>query len=368
MTREEMRRRFEQWLVARLPDAAGVKVGELHFASAGYSAETLFTDVSFTRDDSLCQLALVIRKQVEGLDLFLDSDLTVPYRVMQALQQHPSVPAPRAVGVELDREVLGSTFLVMEKVQGRVPPQKPPYPLQGWVKELSPPDRARLWGNAITTLAALHKLDWRESFAFLNRPGRGAVGFEQYLAGIEESYRWAAAGRPLPIIDEAMAYIRSYRPELSPPSVLWGDPQLCNIMFKDDLSVAAVLDWEVASLGPAEADFGWWLFFEDFYATATGVPRLDGAPDRAESTRLYTAALGRKVNDLEYYELLASLRMALVVLRSADRYVAFGKIPASSRAGIENPATTVLARKMQLPPPQSLDDYNALITPARHLH
>jgi aminoglycoside phosphotransferase (APT) family kinase protein len=357
LTQEELRRDLGGWLEGRVANAEQVTVKTLRFATEGHSAETLFAEVAFRRGGAQCEQGLVIRKQVSGLDLFLDSDLTITYRVLRELEAHPSVLAPRAIGVELDRAVLGDPFLVMQEVKGRVPPQHIPYTLEGWVKDLAPADRGRMWRNALAAQAALHRLDWREGFTFLNRVDRGPPGWQQYISGIEEWHRWAAAGRTLGVIDAAMAYVRDHRPSPSPPSVLWGDAQVGNMMFNDDLSVAAILDWEAVSLGPAEADFGWWLFFCELLSEGFGLPQLAGVPDREESTAVYEAALGRAVHDVNYYELLACLRMALIIVRATDRQIAFGRIPPDSRASTHNPVTEMIARKMGLPPPESLPDF-----------
>src|SRR3546814_3301172 len=51
----------------------------------------------------------------------------------------------------------------------------------GWVKELAAEARNRLWYNALSTLGQIGRLDWREDFAFLDRPAYGATGMDQYL-------------------------------------------------------------------------------------------------------------------------------------------------------------------------------------------
>jgi aminoglycoside phosphotransferase (APT) family kinase protein len=360
LDREQMRGNLEAWLCARLPDIGGLRAEPLRFADAGNSAESIYVDVTYRRAGREEQRTVVVRKQIEGHDLFLDSDIATPYLMMTALERHPSVPAPRVIGLERDRAVLGSPFLAMAKVEGRVPTVRPPYAVAGWLKELAPSQQAELWRNSMDAMAKIHRLDWQDGFGFLDRPERGAVGLEQYVNGINEWYRWAVKGRPHPVIDDAIAYLRAHRPPPSPVSVLWGDSQLTNTMYADDLSVAAVLDWEAASLGPAEADFAWWLMFDDFLTEFHDLPRLPGVPDRITSTAIYESFLGRSVNQIEYYEILVLMRLALIIIRGVDRQIAFGRLPENSRAGTHNPVTVQLAEKLGLPAPEMLPDYAAL--------
>src|SRR3546814_11998633 len=74
---------------------------------------------------------------------------------------------------------------------------------------------------------------------------------------MEEWYRWAAKGRTMPITDAALAYVLDNRPSEAGVSVLWGDPTPSNTMFRPDGTVAALVDWELAALGPPEIVLEW---------------------------------------------------------------------------------------------------------------
>jgi aminoglycoside phosphotransferase (APT) family kinase protein len=143
---------------------------------------------------------LVFRRQLQHSDLFLNASLELPCNMMRALERHPAVPAPTVIGIETDSSVIGSPFLVMENLTGRIVDQVPNYNVQGWVADLAPSQRRTLWLNAIRTIAALHSLDWRDGFAFLDDPARGAPGLSQYLDWVRDWYlrfsdRLVEAGR-----------------------------------------------------------------------------------------------------------------------------------------------------------------------------
>jgi aminoglycoside phosphotransferase (APT) family kinase protein len=131
-----------------------VKVLELTAAAgAGFSAETLFAQVEFVKDGRGHRESLVVRRQIEGSELFLNSDLNLPYRMMAAIGAHPAIPVPELIGIEFDRAVLGAPFLVMRQAQGQVVQQSPNYNKEGWVSDLPRERRADVWRNALRVLA-----------------------------------------------------------------------------------------------------------------------------------------------------------------------------------------------------------------------
>ena len=276
---------------------------------------------------------------------------------MAAMAAHPNVPVPALVGVEYDPAVLGAPFLVMRRVAGRIVPQKPNYNVAGWVFDLTPAERRQVWINAIEMMARIHSVPWTEGFGFLDAPERGAPGLDQYLGFVEEWYRWAAQGRPQPVADAALDHLKRNRPAGTQASVLWGDAIPANILFAPDLTVAAVIDWEMVAIGPGEVDLGWWLFFDSLYSEAMGVPRLEGLPDRAELVAIYEAAAGRPVRDIDYFELLGVLRLGIVATRQYDRQVGLGRISPTSRAYLNNPITARMAGLLGLPEPEIGQDY-----------
>src|SRR3546814_1621197 len=95
-------------------------------------------------------------------------------------------------------------------------------------------------------------------------------------------------------------------------------------MFRPDGTVAALIDWELAALGPPEIDLAWWLYFDELFSITFGVKRLEGLPDRAETIAIYEKAAGRPVRDMDYYDILTGLRMGIVAIRQADRQIAIG--------------------------------------------
>jgi aminoglycoside phosphotransferase (APT) family kinase protein len=342
--REHVRQRLEDWLAKARTDLPSGKLSALRYpAGTGNSAETSFAEFTYVADGIAQSKTYVFRRQLDQSDLFLNADLRLPYNMMRALSHYPLIPAAVTVGIEPDGSVIGSPFLVMEGVDGRVVNQVPNYNLEGWVADLSPGDRRTLWFNAIKTLAQLHKIDWHEHFQFLDDPKRGLAGLDQYLDWVKDWYVWARADRPMPVTDAALKYLLERKPKRTEVSVLWGDAAPANTMFKTDLSVAAMLDFEMAALGPGEVDLAWWLGGEEHFSSLVGIPRLEGLPTRAETIALYESERGRSVENMDYYFMLAYFRMATVIIRFIDRLIQNGKMPTDTDAVTNNPTTRLLA-------------------------
>src|SRR6185295_15576045 len=224
---------------------------------------------------------------------------------------------------------LGAPFFVMEKVDGRIPGDNPPYHAAGWVTEIAPAERAALWWHGLEVLARIHRLDWRATgLDFLSGHMPGPPGVLRQLAYYERFLAWAR-GRPQPIAEAALAWLRARVPAEEPVGVCWGDARIGNMIFRDGRCVA-VLDWEMATLGNPEQDLGWWLFLDRHHSEGIGLPRLDGFPSREETVARYEELTRRRVRHLEFYELFAGFRFAVIMCRLAQMLIAFDALPSDS--------------------------------------
>jgi len=346
---EVTRERLAEWLTARV--GTGVGVTDVEVPKQGFSNETVFFTATWSEVGRQRNEQLVARIQPDGHQLFLGTDVMLQWRMMEAVARAGTVPVPPLFLAEEDRAVLGAPFFIMRRVDGRVPVDLPSYHGKGWmVDDLNVDERARVWNNGLDAMAAIHQFDWRDGFEFLDVPARGSTGFDQYLHWVQEWYAWATRGRPQPTADVAMQHVLDHRPRDAEVTVVWGDSRLGNLMYADDLSVTAVMDWEMAALGPGEVDLGWWLYMDRLFADGFGLARLEGLPGRDATVSRYEAMRGRAVRDLEYYEIFAGLRMSIVLIRSTDQQVEYGILPPDTTMGTHNPATTVLADLLGLAP------------------
>jgi aminoglycoside phosphotransferase (APT) family kinase protein len=321
---EHARVALEHWAAEKL-GVIEVAVSDLSVPKAGFSNETILGRLRWSDlDGGRHEARVVVRIEPSDHQLFLDPDAMFQARVMRALARH-QVPVPEVLFEEPSAALLGAPFFVMRLVEGRIPSDLPSWHVAGWTTRLDRADRARLYDNALAALVALHATDWQDGLEFLQRRGSGSA-FDRYLDHVDRWYRWSEPSRRfgVDVIDRALEHVWSRRPEHPDTGVTWGDARPGNIIFADDLSVAALLDWESATLGPAEIDVGWWLMFEEFLSEAQGVSRLDGIPDRAGTIARYEELGGRRLNDIRYYEILAGLVFSLINSRVADLTIANG--------------------------------------------
>ncbi|MCW2621780.1 MAG: phosphotransferase, partial [Frankiales bacterium] len=243
---------------------------------------------------------------------------------------------------------------------GIVPAGKPSIHAVGWLPSLEPAQRGALVLDAIGRVAAVHAVDWRRTHGFLRGDRPHEPGLARHLAETLEWYRWTARGREFAVVDAAMAYVLEHADAVDQgdPVLLWGDARAGNTMFDPRThTVSALLDWENSCLGPAGVDLAHWLVFDEFATTATGVERLPGYPGHDEIVAAYEQAAGRRIPDLDYFEILQCLFVAITLIRQADRAVAAGRLRPESRMGHDNVLTQMLARRLGLPVPELDPDY-----------
>jgi aminoglycoside phosphotransferase (APT) family kinase protein len=347
----EHRDAITDWLRRALSARTLEIVGEGRPPTNGSSNETVIVDTRYvsaggvTHDESF-----VIRRPPRGWPLYQHYDLLRQYRTMLTLLG-TDVPVPQVCGIELDPEVIGEPFYLMLKIEGRTPPDRPPFTEGGWLLDATAAEQAELYASSIEMLARVNRLDPGSLGVDFLRTGEAATGFEEQLLAAERWFRWAADGQPQPVLDATLAWLHAHRPKDPPPEGLnWGDARIGNMLY-DGFRPVGVLDWEMAGLGPAEVDLGWWLFLNRHHSIGLGLPMLPGFPDDATAVAMYEEALGRRTRDVFYCDVFGGFRFGIVVLRAVQGAISAGRMPADSTYGQVNGATTLLAQMLDLPAP-----------------
>jgi aminoglycoside phosphotransferase (APT) family kinase protein len=346
-------RQLTSWLAGKLEDARDVRVSNARVPTAGgLSAETVLFDATWVQAGGPRSRRLAARVQPSGDAVFPTYDFRSEFRILAALGG-AGLAVPEVLWHERDPSVLGGEFIVMEQVDGRVPADDPPYTTEGWVLELTPEDQATMYDNALQALATVHGVDWRAAGLDLSDGGTThPPGLDQQLAYWESTFAWAASGEANPTVEAALDWAREHRPARDGRLVLnWGDARLGNILFADDLSVAAMLDWEMAVPASPELDLGWWLFLIRLHTDGIGAPVPAGFPNRDGTVARYEQLTGLEVCDLEFYEVFAALRMAIIMHRAGDLMIRAGLLPPDATMKLNNPTTQLLAEQLGLPAP-----------------
>jgi len=356
---DDLRAPLAHWLATRLAvDAVGVT--DLARPGGGRSNDTILFDAEWSERGLTRRETFVLRREQTTHHIFRAPDVVREFRVLEGLASS-RVPVPRVRWAEADAAVIGAPFFVMHGVAGDVLLARPSIHSHGWLPTLTTTERERLWSSALDALVTIHAVDWAAHHAFLldGDPSNAAVG--PHLDRIADWYRWAAAGREYPITDAALEHLLLRRDTIdtAAPGLVWGDARVGNMIFGADHRVAAVIDWEVATIGAPEIDVAHWLFFDRFATEAIGVDRLSGWPDRDTTLARYEERSGRRLGDVDSFEMLEELFIATTLIRQADARVASGLAAPGTRMGHDNTVTQMLAQRLGLPVPDVSPDYLA---------
>jgi aminoglycoside phosphotransferase (APT) family kinase protein len=342
------------WLAAKLGDGAAVEVFDVEApASNGFSNETILCRAKTTTGGIATERRLVVRVAPTKHLLFLDADFSTQYRVMRSLADAKAgVPLPTLGWFEEDTSHLGVPFFTMDHVEGQVPADNLPYTLEGWVIEATPAQQETMWWSGIDAMAAVHRTDWRAAgLDWLSNPSRGRLGIAQQMSYYRSFLDWAAQGVRVPVLESTWEWLVAHQPAEEGEVVLsWGDSRIGNIIW-DDFRCAAVLDWEMASLGQPEMDLGWWLYFDRQFSDGLGVPRPAGFGSHEETITRYSEMMGREMKDIFFYEIFSGFRFGVVMLRLAELLTGSDILPQESDMGTNNLATQLLATMLELPAP-----------------
>jgi len=326
--RDALRARLEAWLAGRRDDATP-EVHELRAPEGtGMSSDTLLFDVTWS-DGEHERLVARLAPGADAAPLFPEYDLERQYRTMAEVAARSAVPVPPLVAYEPDAAHLGTEFIVMRRVDGLVPADIPPYAFGvGWIADASDADRARLQQGAVGLLAQLHAIaDAAAVFPWLvTDPDRSAL--RAHVDDQRAYADWVLAGREGRLIEQGFAWLEEHWPEDEGVTVLsWGDARIGNVIFSD-FAPAAVLDWEMASLGPRELDVAWMIYLHRFFDDLARQLDLPGLPDflrRDEVAATYAALTGHTPCDLDWYTAYAAVRHAIIMTRVGLRQVHFGE-------------------------------------------
>jgi len=263
----------------------------------------------------------VIRRPPQGQLLPKAHDMSREWSLISALANTP-VPVPKALGFCESPDVTGAWFYVMERVTGK--PMYTRADTEDWV----PPERRTVLAHSFfDTLADLHAQD-------PDAIGLGELGRKEdyVLRQLKTWYRsWTSSIEDAQYDDERAHRLQQFFvdnvPEQGPARVVHGDYGLHNCLIGADSRVAAVLDWEIATLGDPLADLAYALLawpdtadsVKDKPDAATSAP---GMPLRAELAQRYASKTGRDLSMLNYYLGFNSWKTAAIIHGVYARYIA----------------------------------------------
>ena len=334
------------WLSTARPDlvAAGTTVAVRQFP-AGFS--------NLTFQLSTATGAYVLRRPPHGVASGIAHNMGREHDLLTALYAS-GIAVPRPLARCDDAQVIGAPFYVMEYVDGVI--------LRGAQPGELPRDAAaakatltRLSQTFVSTLVQLHAVDaTSEALSTLGRP-------EGYVRRQVEGWtkRWVASRLDdVGSLDRVAAWLASHQPPDGAATLIHNDFKFDNLVLdRNDLSrVAAILDWEMATIGDPLMDLGtslaYWVERDDppiFRALGLGVTALPGSMSRTDLVHAYSVASGRDVRDVAFYYAFGLFKVAVIAqqifarhmrgLTSDPRFARLGEVVAALGVAAERATT-----------------------------
>ncbi len=298
-------------------DGQGLGTGPLEDVShLGGGTQNIM--VRFTRDGR----DYVLRRGPEHLRPGSNKVISREFQVLRALHG-TDVPHPELIAACDDIGVLGdAVFYLMEPIDGFNAGLELPDAAAG-----TPELRRELGHALLDALLSLGRVDYRavglidfgRPEGFLDRQvdrWLGELASFQTLPGYPEV--------ELPHVSDVAAWLRERVPTAWEPGLMHGDFHACNVMFRrDSPAVAAIVDWEMATIGDPLLDFGWLLATWDLEGApeefAGRLTRAGGLPTADDLTERYAAASSRDLGKLPWYIVLACFKLGIILEGSHAR-------------------------------------------------
>lgn len=261
-------------------------------------------------------LQMVLRRPPMGHVLATAHDMAREHRLMSAVGT-TNVPVPRTLGLCTDEEVNGAPFYVMAYVPGVV---------------LDSPEKGHQLPEHLRTTASEHLVDVLADLHAVDVDEVGLGNLAKREGYVERqvkrwSTQWAnSKTRELPAIEEVAQLLASRIPEQHGVAIAHGDYRFGNCLTNIETGkIAAVLDWELCTLGDPLADLG----YIGIYWTDPGQPMNrtndpSGLPGFCTFDHLverYAKRTGRDVSNISYYKAFASFRLAVIAEGVYARYL-----------------------------------------------
>ena len=259
----------------------------------------------------------VLRRKPQGSLLPSAHAVDREFRVLAAL--HGSgVPVPRVHALCEDPEIIGSVFYVMDFVDGRI----------FWDQRLPGlprAERAAIFDSLNTGIARLHLVD--PQAIGLRGFGRAGNYMERQVARWARQYL-ASATEEIPAMDRLIEWLPRHLPPEGETRVVHGDYRMDNIVFERSAPrVAAILDWELSTLGDPIADFAYhamyWRIAPDLFRGLGGVEVQSlGIPTEHEYVAAYCRRTGRQgIDSFDFYIVFSMFRIAAILQGIAKRAI-----------------------------------------------
>ncbi len=260
-------------------------------------------------------------------------DMSREFRVLSLLKAAGYRKIPDPVVFSADESLLGCPFYVMERVPGVILRAHMASKL-----DLPPATMRRLSESLVDTLVELHALDIQAAGSGHEGPGHEGLivlgkpeGYiRRQVEGWHKRYQNAQTD-DVPAMDALAHYLADNLPPENPPTLLHNDFKYDNVVLNgddpnmSDLSIRAVLDWEMCTVGDPLMDVGTALSYwaetgDGGFQKSFNLTHLPGNLTRQEFASRYAERSGRDVSNLLYYYVFGLFKNSVVIQQIYGRY------------------------------------------------
>lgn len=289
---------LERWLAANVEGYAGpLSISQFQ---GGASNPTYLLTAGSGR--------YVMRKKPPGQLLASAHQVDREFRVMKALGA-VGFPVPRMRALCEDEGVVGTSFYVMDFLEGRIF-------RDARLPGMTPAERAAIYDELSAVLARLHRID--PAAVGLSDYGRPGNYFERQIGRWIKQYRGAET-ETIPAMEALIEALPGRVPADDTVTIAHGDYRLENVMFHPtEPRIIAVLDWELSTLGHPLADIAYncilWHSRSESWGTLDGIDlATSGIPSEAEYVAAYCRRTGRDgIPDFNFYLAFSMFRLASI--------------------------------------------------------
>lgn len=298
---------------------------------AGLSSDTLLLDVTIDTGSGPTTNSVVLRLPPpdDAFPVFESYDFALQVEAMRIVRLKCNAPVPKILWSDTSGSAIGVPFFVMERIDGIVPPDVPPYTWGSWVTELDDAQITTMTLDSIATLAAIHSVQPSPMLVDAERSDiPDSTSLERHIARLRRHFEWARNNRVYPSIERGFTILGSTVPLIDREDVLiWGDARIGNILWNDARAVA-IIDWEMTTVGPRELDVAWLSYFATTFQRSAEGRNVRGVPTllrRDEIVSGYERVSGVSLQSFDWFLALCGLHQSIIGIRTSDRSVAFGE-------------------------------------------
>ena len=257
---------------------------------------------------------IILRKKPPGDLLPSAHAIEREFRVQKALKD-TNVPCPAMIALCENSDIIGTPFYIMNYIEGIV--------YESILEVEDKKIRKNIYLQMVKMLAELHNIDYEKvSLGDFGKPTNYA---QRQIARWEKQWNLSKQ-RILPEMESIIDWLNKHIPEKYESTIVHGDFRLGNLIYGNNNSIKAVLDWELSTVGDPLADFGYMLY--PYYipmGERHGIKgcnfRIENIPEIDEVLETYCSIRKIKVFDPTFYVVLSMFRTIAILEGVYSRYI-----------------------------------------------